>query len=228
MSATLTGAILDTETTGRFEDDELIELAIVLFSFDRQTGQLIEVLGDYHGLRYPDVSIRKGATAVHGLRKQDLRGQAIDGPRAQGLLSRADVILAHNAKFDRRYVTKLFPLAAQKPWYCTMNGIPWRRLGFRSKGLQNLLEAHNLEPGQAHRALDDTRALLELITRENNKTGETYLHILISGKAVAKGRSTLGRKSVSKRLYWVIGASLAAISFACCVCALLSGGTAGG
>ena len=46
-------AFLDTETTGLAEDDEVIELSIALFEFDREAGSFVGSIDRYTGLREP-------------------------------------------------------------------------------------------------------------------------------------------------------------------------------
>ncbi|MDZ7673039.1 MAG: hypothetical protein U5K53_09470 [Halanaerobiales bacterium] len=44
-----------------------------------------------------------------------------------------------------------------------MNGIRWRKRGFSSKGLQNLLNDHDIKTKQARRAESDVMALIDLL-----------------------------------------------------------------
>jgi hypothetical protein len=73
-----TAAVIDVETTGlNPHRDEIVELAITLFRYDRVKGQVLEVVSEYSGLREPSCPIRRDATAVHGITRrmvQVLRG----------------------------------------------------------------------------------------------------------------------------------------------------------
>ena len=139
------GAIIDTETTGFSGNDELIEIGIVLFMFNKSKGNIIKVLEEYHGLREPMCPIHPGARAVHGLTEEDLLGERLDEKRISEMFNSSPMLIAHNASFDRRFVAKLFPEVISKDWYCTMNGIAWRAKGFISKRLQHLLQAHEID-----------------------------------------------------------------------------------
>lgn len=172
------GLIVDTETTGRSHQDELIEIALILFKFGRISGRVLEVVDDYSGLRYPRCKIQPQAQNKHGLSVHQLKGQTLDTGRIMGLFERADIVLAHNAAFDRRYVTKLYPSLYWKNWHCTMNGVPWKQLGFNSKGQDAILSAHNIDVGRSHRAMNDARGLLGLLSLENSKLGGTYLQVV--------------------------------------------------
>ncbi len=184
------GGCIDVETTGlspRY--NEVIEFALILFSYHRPTGEIIAVLDEYSGLREPGCAISRGAAGVHGLTREQLRGKTLAQERIADMLQRADFILSHNANFDYNFVVPLFPWAAAKPWYCSMNGIDWRSKGFASKGLQNLLAGHDIDTGQAHRALADARAVVALMAK-NNKLGQSYLGELLKSAPIRGKVST--------------------------------------
>lgn len=175
----LRAAVIDVETTGLSQATEaVVELAIVLFSFDPVSGKVLEELDAYCGFRDPGRPIPPDATAKHGIRDEDVRGQKLDEARIRGILGKAHYLIAHNAAFDRGFVERLFPETKQMPWLCSMDGIAWRRKGFLSKGLQSLLAAHKIAPGSAHRALDDARATMRLLATEK-PGGGTYLQELL-------------------------------------------------
>jgi len=175
----LRAAVIDVETTGLSPQlDEVVEFAIVLFSFDPVTGRVIGELEAYSGLRDPGRPIPPGASAKHGIRDEDVRGQRLDEERIRSILRRAHYLIAHNAAFDRGFVERLFPESRQMLWLCSMDGIAWRQKGFLSKGLQSLLAAHKIAPGDAHRALDDARATVRLLATEKPEGG-TYLAELL-------------------------------------------------
>jgi len=172
-------AIVDVETTGfSHSSDEVVELGVLLFSFDRATGSPVEIVAEYAGLRDPGRPIPPDATKQHGLQWDDVRGQALDEDQVRGILARAELIIAHNAKFDRGFVVRLFPEAAGIKWACSMDGVGWYRKGFASKGLQQLLAKHQIAVDVAHRALADARNTLALLSVVQS-TGVTYLAELL-------------------------------------------------
>ncbi len=175
----LVAGLIDVETTGldRYRDD-VVELSLVLFSFSPSHGEIIEVIDTYVGLQEPSKPISPGAARVHGIGDEQVRGKALDSERVSTMLARAQLLIAHNATFDYAFVTRLFAHAAEKPWYCTMNGINWRKEGYRSKGLQNLLAANGVEVARAHRALYDVNGVLELLVCRA-QSGEPYLCQLV-------------------------------------------------
>lgn len=170
---------IDVETTGlRPYVDEVVEFAIVLFSFDPATGEVLGIDDEYVGLREPSRPIPPDASKVHGLTDHDVKGQRLDEAKVISLISQAELLIAHNVAFDRPFVERLFPIAAAKRWLCSMNGIPWRAEGFPSKGLQPLLRSHRIHPGRAHRGGDDARATIRLLS-QRDRSGVYYLRRLL-------------------------------------------------
>lgn len=177
----LRASILDVETTGLdSRTDEVVELGIVLFEFDRFTGQVLGVVDEYSALRDPGRPIPPAATRAHGITDDDVRGCRLDDDRVRSLLGRSSLVIAHNMRFDRGFIERLYPEARRLTWLCSMDGVAWRRKGFSSKALQELLRAHNFTAEAAHRALDDARNTLRLLSQPQ-QNGGTYLAELLSG-----------------------------------------------
>jgi DNA polymerase-3 subunit epsilon len=86
------------------------------------------------------------------------------------LLRRSDVIVAHNAEFDRQWFTpSVAPLRPAEswlslPWLCTMNDFAWPR-GKAGDGLVSLALAHGVGVSSAHRALTDCLLIAALFDR---------------------------------------------------------------
>lgn len=190
-SPTGIGGFIDVETTGLdTEKDEVIEFSMVLFSFSRATGQIMEITDEYCGLRESSIPIDQWAAKVNSLSRNDICGKALDDARIEAMFEQAEFLVAHNANFDSRFVARLFPVSASKPWFCSMHGIDWKGEGFESKALQKLLRAHGIQVVKAHRAGDDTKAALSLLSKYG-ASGELYLRKLlrngpINGKATFK------------------------------------------
>jgi len=175
------GGVVDVETTGLSPaQDEIIELCIILFSFDPGNGHLV-IEEEYVGLREPACGIRPAAARINGITRADVYGKELDYTKITDIIHRADFLIAHNASFDRNFITRLFPAARTKTWYCSMAGIDWRGKGYPNRRLQDLLMLHGIFPGKAHRASDDVRATLELLSYRQS-CGTTYLAELLAGK----------------------------------------------
>ncbi len=198
-------ALVDVETTGlRPGFDEIVELAIVVFSFGRDHGTIGGILDQYVGLREPSVRISPGAAAVHGLTLDALAGQAFDDDRIHALLRHAEVLIAHNAAFDRGFLTRAYPIAGDKPWLCTMRDIDWYSRGVGARSLQALLALHGIRTDGAHRAGADCRAVLQLLTCQP-RTGApgTYLREMLQRRHLhpASSADALSRPTPRVTLY---------------------------
>lgn len=171
---------VDVETTGLSpHTEEIVELALVLFAFDRASGEIVGIVDEYTGLREPIKPIPAAATAIHGITHAHVRGKRLDDARIAALIARAEFLVAHNAPFDRAFVERLYPFVTAKPWLCSMRGIDWRGRGFPSRGLQNLLRAHRIRVARAHRGEDDVKAALRLLATRD-ATGVPYFRELLN------------------------------------------------
>lgn len=176
---------LDVETTGLdASTDEVVELAFYLFEYRRDSGEITRILDRYVGLREPTVPISPGAARVHGLSMEELRGKSLDLDRLEKMMDQAEFIVAHNATFDRGFIKRLLKNSIKKPWLCSMSGIDWKGRGFVSRSLQSLLREHGIDVDRGHRADEDVRSALELLSRKDEQ-GYSYFYELlknVSGK----------------------------------------------
>ncbi|MBM7624748.1 exonuclease domain-containing protein [Sporohalobacter salinus] len=170
-----TAAFIDVETTGLSQQDKIIELAITLFEFDEKTGQIIEIKDSYSDLRDPGIKIPKDATKIHGLKNEDVKDKELNKDKIKDIIKKANYLIAHNASFDKRFVKELFPEVKNKTWLCSMNDINWKKKGFESKSLENLIKKHQIAEKQLHRAQNDVATSIELLNQES-KNGKTYLY----------------------------------------------------
>jgi DNA polymerase-3 subunit epsilon len=159
----LKGIVLDTETTGlNTAECQVIELGMILFEFNPETGQLHRVLKVFDELEDPGVPIPPETTAVHHITDDMVRGKRINDNEVNAMLSEASVVIAHNAPFDRPFVEQRWPGFADKQWACSIKDIDWRAEGLGSAKLEYLLQTQGYFY-DAHRAEEDCWALLELL-----------------------------------------------------------------
>lgn len=174
------GLVVDTETTGlNPAKDQIVELALILFSLESRRGLQPTPIEEYTGMRQPSCPISAGAARVHGLTMRHLAGRQLDAARIRSMVARAGLIVSHNTRFDRPFVLRLFPEFSRKPWYCSMQGVPWHRLGCRSRSLQYLARYYGIDVPRAHRALDDARTTLKLLSLQHDEN-TTILDLLLS------------------------------------------------
>ncbi len=163
-------AVVDTETVGLAATDPVVEIAVRQVAYDPATGDMYGMTDEYTSLRDPGVQIPERITELTGITDADVRGQAIDVDRLRAILD-VDLIVAHNAAFDRPRVDALVPTSCA--WACSSTMIDWRGHGLPSASLGALCLAHGFYC-QAHRALGDVAALLRLLSLRNAETSRRY------------------------------------------------------
>lgn len=175
----LKAAVLDTETTGlNPASDKLIELGIVVFEYDIETGQAYRVLETFNELEDPGMPIPTESTSVHNITDAMVVGKRIDDAAVQALISDVSILIAHNANFDRIFVENRFPFFAKKAWACSLAQIPWKNEGMGSAGLEFLAYRYGFHFG-GHRASVDCQALLEVLQSELPKSGGKAMKALL-------------------------------------------------
>lgn len=168
----LRGVIIDTETTGlNHRRDEIIEIGVIAFTFDQQ-GNVGDVTGIYGGLQQPTVAIPADITRLTGITDEMVAGKTIDMPALRQLIDPADLIVAHNAGFDRPFCEAFSPIFAGRAWACSNSEIDWSARGFEGTKLGYLIgQAGYFHDG--HRAVDDCFALMEVLAQEKTGSGGT-------------------------------------------------------
>jgi DNA polymerase III epsilon subunit-like protein len=160
----LKGIILDTETTGlNAHKNEIIEIGVIAFTFD-SSGCIGDVTGVYGGLRQPSMPIPEEIIKLTGITDEMVAGQSIDMDTLRAMIEPADVLIAHNAGFDRPFCEALSHLFSEKAWACSNSEVNWASRGFEGTKLGYLIaQAGYFHDG--HRAIDDCFALLEILAR---------------------------------------------------------------
>lgn len=161
----LNGIILDTETTGlNHRKEEIIEIGLIAFTFDDQ-GSIGDVTGIYGGLQQPGKPIPPEIVKLTGITDDMVAGQKIDIEAVETLVAPADLIIAHNAGFDRPFCEAFSRVFCNKAWACSNAEIDWSALGVEGTKLGYLVgQAGYFHDG--HRAVDDCFALLEVLDRK--------------------------------------------------------------
>lgn len=119
--------VLDVETTGLSADDRVVSLALLSIDGWQLPRGSIEVTS-LHAIFNPGKKSHPKAAEVHGYSDLELECQDLFEKHAKDIHSiivNSDVLVAHNANFDRGFVTREFnncglpPLSV--PWFCTMD-----------------------------------------------------------------------------------------------------------
>lgn len=174
--------LVDTETTGlHHARDEVIEIGAVAFTYE-DGGNIGDVVGIYSGLRQPSSPIPPEITRLTGITDAMVAGQEIDMAAVDALIEPADLIIAHNAGFDRPFCEKLSPAFVAKAWACSVTEVRWADLGFEGNKLGYLVGQSGLFH-EGHRATDDCHALLEVLARPAGEGGAPPFAELLQSSA---------------------------------------------
>ena len=156
--------ILDTETTGLdVRAEQIIELAMLAVDVDLRTGLPVGPVEVYEDFEDPGKPIPPTIMQITGIDSAMVQGHRLRDQVVNDMVARADLIVAHNAGFDRPFVEARLPVFVAKSWACSFAGIDWKTLGTGSAKLEFL--AH--ESGwfyDAHRAQVDCHALLRVLS----------------------------------------------------------------
>ena len=155
--------ILDTETTGLDpEQHQCIEVGAVLFDVPHRA-----VLAQISFLLPCQTN---PAQAINGIdpavsRQPQPWHQALQCFEA--MLEAADVVLAHNAAFDRQWFGRGELPAIRKPWLCSMEDLRWppERQLRANPSVRDLALAYGVPVWAAHRALTDCIYLAQVFER---------------------------------------------------------------
>jgi DNA polymerase-3 subunit epsilon len=171
--------VLDTETTGLDQSKErIIELAMLRVDIDKATGLPVGPVAVYDGLEDPGKPIPAEVVALTGIRDADVKGQQLDAARVAEMLEGVDLVVAHNAGFDRPFAEARFSRFTELTWACSFADIDWKAQGQGSAKLESLALAKGWFY-DAHRAEMDCHALLAVLAQPLPTSGGTGLAQLI-------------------------------------------------
>jgi len=176
--STKTGVLLDVETTGLDQrKDEVIELGMVKFDY-LPDGRIAGLRDAFSSFNEPSDPIPPKVTALTGITNDRVAGHRIDEAAVSRFADDAVIIIAHNASFDRKFAERYWPVFQRKALGCSATEVEWRRYGFEGSRLGYLLNGAGLFH-QAHRAVDDCHALLEILAFELPIVGKPALAVLL-------------------------------------------------
>ena len=161
---TIKVCFLDLETTGtNKESSKIIEFAGKLAAINKENGDLIGIIDSYQSFNDPEELISPVITRITGITNKDVEGHSLDWEIISSMLNKADIVVAHNATFDRSFMDRYLPLSKEKVWACSVNDINWAQRGFNAKGQEILCIWHGFYY-ESHRAMYDVDALIHLVT----------------------------------------------------------------
>ncbi len=156
---------LDFETTGLSpQSDRICEFGAVKFNREG-------ILAEFGCLCDPGIAINPEASRVSGISDAMVRGQTPESEILVDFIAflRTCPLVAHNAPFDigflRAGLGRLGLPSLSNPIYDTRLLAKQAFPGRGSYSLQVLVSGLGIDPGQAHRALDDAKTCMSLFLR---------------------------------------------------------------
>jgi len=175
------GIVIDTEATGLdTAKDKIIELGFVVFEYDAGSGFIFKILHTYDAFEDPGEPLSDIVKQITGIDDAMVAGQTLDEDDANAWLQKADLIIAHNAAFDRQMLERRLPIVKQANWACTFNDICWQDEDISSLKLDYI--AYKLGFFfDGHRAVNDAQATLHLLSKTLPNSGTLAMSALLAG-----------------------------------------------
>jgi len=175
----LIGVFLDIEATGlSHSNDKLIELGMVKFEYT-EDGRIFRLLDEFSSYQDPNKPIPEYITELTGINDDTVRGRQIDETEVADYLQNIDLIIAHNAQFDRTFFEMTFPAIPPKAWGCSMYDIDWRFEGISSHKLEYIAYKYNFF-FEGHRAIIDCLAGIHILAQELPNSRQAVLKQLLT------------------------------------------------
>ena len=173
---------LDLETTGLDkEEDKIIEIAIKCIEINKKNGEDITVIDSYESLQDPGFPIPENATKINGITDDMVKNQSIDWDYVKNIFDKCQLIVAHNAQFDRSFMDLELPISQSKIWACSINDIDWDKRNFKSYKQELLCLWHGFYY-ESHRAMMDINALIHLLTHSSYINNKPIVELIQNAK----------------------------------------------
>lgn len=177
---TRTALFVDVETTGmHWMAERIIEFAGVPFTFGKDSGRIVSVGTPFVSLEDPGRPIPPEIVRLTRITDEMVAGKRIDDAQLAVLADSTQLVVAHNAKFDRPFVEARFPFFGDKHWACSINDVPWDAHGLGSVKLGWLLMEHAGLYFRAHRAEDDCLAAIHILATPFADDGSLPMRYLL-------------------------------------------------
>jgi DNA polymerase-3 subunit epsilon len=173
------GILIDFETTGVDPaKDEIIEVAMVKFRYS-DSDEITGICDIFQSFNQPSRPIPADIVKLTGITDAMVAGHIIDAKKLAAFASDAQIVIAHNAAFDRPFAEQSWEFFAHKPWACSASEVNWRMHGFAGSRLAYLLAGAGFFH-EAHRAVDDCQALVEILARPLSTTSGSAFAVLMA------------------------------------------------
>jgi DNA polymerase-3 subunit epsilon len=152
---------LDTETTGlEWLTCDIIELGMKKVSYSPSEKRLVSCIDSFNQLEATINPLPEKIIEITGITDEMLIDQEIDDAAVELFLEDVDLIVAHNASFDRPFFNKRFPsIDNGRIWSCSRDDVTWSEATTKLEWLVFRAGYYY----DAHRAIADCEALAWLM-----------------------------------------------------------------
>ena len=179
-SNTIRICFLDVETTGfDVEECEVIELAMKVIEINKNDGSELKSVKKYESYNDPDSEISEEITKLTGISNDMVKDKSIDWDEVSEILNMSQLVVAHNARFDRKFIDKY--IQTKNIWACSQGDIEWKERGFFKQGLEMLCIWHGFYYA-AHRAMNDVNAMIHLLMHNSYSEDLPILELISNAK----------------------------------------------
>ena len=181
----LIGVFLDVEATGlSYATDKMIELGMVKFEYN-EDGRIFRLLDEFSGYQDPGLPIPEVITKLTCITDDMVKGHQINVNEIDSYLNNVDIIIAHNAQFDRTFFEMTFPAIPPKAWGCSMYDIDWKNEGISSHKLEYIAYKYNFF-FEGHRAIIDCLAGIHILAQDLLISKELVLKQLLTNSGALR------------------------------------------
>ncbi|WMS87008.1 hypothetical protein [Pleionea litopenaei] len=186
--------------TGKTEDDELFELALVSFQYCRNNDTVIKILDEYHGSRKTKKPIPIAAvsrlSASHGIESIE----ALNQDRVNTIMENVESVISHNDPYiERQHFICLFPHFEKLAWRSSQLDIPWSALGFKDRGLSKILNSYSINrPNRTPQ--ERAKAIVRLLSQHEPGTQSSFFKRLLNCQPMKAFEWSKALKSTSDKL----------------------------
>jgi DNA polymerase-3 subunit epsilon len=170
-------AFIDLETTGTVAtQDRITEIAIITWDGEQSTS--------WSALIDPQASIPAFVEQLTGITNDMVRGQPVFADLAHEIAARLNghMLVAHNARFDYGFLKNEFKrceIPFRAPVLCTLKLSRKLFPQHFKHNLDAIIERHQLDAGDRHRAMSDTSVLFQLWRQLEQQFSTEHLHAVV-------------------------------------------------
>ena len=129
-----------------------------------EDGRIFQLLNEFSRYQDPGMPIPEVITKLTGITDDMVKGHQINVEEVDSYLNDVDIIITHNAQFDRAFFEVAFPNIAPKPWGCSMYDIDWKNEGISSHKLEYIAYKYSFF-FEGHRAVTDCLAGIHILAQ---------------------------------------------------------------